>query len=145
MQAAYEYRCKTLKTLIPGNAPRFGERVLIQKPLPHKSFESKVEEGIFLTWDTSTIQGAVVAVTRHGKLTLVAASAPIPWPLNINERNQKWSVIEKPNSTTRVWIGSLGGIIWDGGPERMRNELVTFEERTCPGVPGDVLQDKIEK
>ena len=84
-------------------------------------------------------------MVRSGKLTLVATSAPIPWPLNVNGRKQKWSLIEKPNSTTSVWIGNLGGVIWDGGPEQMRNELATFEERTCSGVPGNVLQDKIEK
>ena len=67
MQAAYEYRCKILKTLIPNNATRFRERVLIQKPLPHKSFESKVEEGIILTWDVSMTQGTGVAVTRNKK------------------------------------------------------------------------------
>ena len=119
--------------------------MLIHKHLPHKSFEAKVDEAIFLAWDTSTIQGAFVSVMRGKKITVVAASVPIPWPLNVNERNQKWSVLERPNSSIRVWAGSLVGLIWDAGPERMKNELVTFEERTCPKVPGDMLQDNINK
>ena len=45
---SYEYRCKMLDTQLPETAPRIGCRVLIQRPLPHKSFESKVEEHIFL-------------------------------------------------------------------------------------------------
>ena len=49
MQAAYEYRCQILDTPLPATAPRFGDRVLIQKPPPHHAFHSKVEEGRFLT------------------------------------------------------------------------------------------------
>ena len=66
-----------------------------------------------MTWDTTTIQGAIVAVARNKRLTVVAASAPQPWPLVVNERNQRWALLERPNSRTRVWIGSHGGVIWD--------------------------------
>ena len=104
-----------------------------------------MEEWILLTWDTTTIQGDADAIVIHGRLTMVAASTHVPRPKNVNERNQKWSVFEKPKSSTRVWIGSLDGVIWDGGPERMSDELPTFEERTCPRVPGDVLQYKNRK
>ena len=82
MQAAYEYRCRILDTPLPDTAPRFGDRVLIQKPLPHFSFQSKVEEGRFLSWDTTALQGALVATVRSGTLKVVSASAPLPWPKN---------------------------------------------------------------
>ena len=113
MQAAYEYRCQILGTPLPDTAPRFGDRVLIQKPLPHSSFQSKVEEGRFLSWDTTTLQGALVATVRSGSLKVVSASAPLPWPKSVNERNEKWVLLQKPNSRERVWVGSLGGVIWD--------------------------------
>ena len=74
----------------------------------------------------------------------MAASAPIPWPLKVNERNQRWSLIERPGSDTRVWIGSLGGVIWGDRDEKMKNELATLEERTCPGILGDALQEKLD-
>ena len=144
MQAAYEYRCQILDTPLPDTAPRFGDRVLIQKPLPHSSFQSKVEEGRFLTWDTTTLQGALVATVRNGKLVIVPSSAPMPWPKVVNERNQKWILIQKPNSRERVWVGSLGGVIWDAPKEQMKDELITFEERSCPRLPGDMLQEKID-
>ena len=144
MQASYEYRCQILDNPLPATAPRFGDRVLIQKPLPHHSFQSKVEEGRFLTWDTTTLQGALVATVRHGALVIVPSSAPLPWPKEVNNRNQKWTLVQKPNSRERVWLGSLGGVIWDGRNEQMKGELVTFEERTCPRIPGDMLQEKID-
>ena len=41
-------------------------------------------------------------------------------------------------------MGSLGGVIWDARNEQMKDELITFEERTCPRIPGDPLQEKID-
>ena len=105
MQAAYEYRCKILGTPLPVTAPRFGDRVLIQKTLPHSSFQSNAEEGRFLTWDTTTLQGALVATVRNGTLAVVPSSAPMPWPKAVNERNQNWTLIQPPNSRERVWVG----------------------------------------
>ena len=53
--------------------------------------------------------------------------------------------MQKPNSRERVWLGSLGGVIWDAKNEQMKDELITFEERTCPLKPKDQLQEKSDE
>ena len=35
-------------------------------------------------------------------------------------------------------------MIWDVQNEQMKDELVTFEERSCPRIPGDMSQYKID-
>ena len=35
-------------------------------------------------------------------------------------------------------------MIWDVRNEQMKGELVTFEERSCPRIPGHMLQEKID-
>ena len=65
---AYLYRCKVLQLTVPENAPSYGEKVLIKKPLKDKqSFTSKTEEAIFLAWNPAVIQGADVLIVRGGK------------------------------------------------------------------------------
>ena len=54
---AYLYRCRVLGLAIPDNTPTYGEKVMIKRPIRDvKSFTSKTEEAIFLSWYTSVIQ-----------------------------------------------------------------------------------------
>ena len=139
MQAAYEYRCQILGTPLPDTSPRFGDRVLIQKPLPHSSFQSKVEEGRFLTWDTTTLQGGTGGDCEKWEFESCFSIGTTTLANMVNERNENWTLIQKPNSRERVWVGSLGGVVWDAQNEQMKDELITFEERTCPRIVGDQL------
>ena len=62
-QSAYLYKCRALNVKMPGNAPTFGNRVLVaQRPQDTISFGEKAKEGVFLCWDSHTVQGAFVAV-----------------------------------------------------------------------------------
>eukprot|EP00975_Prorocentrum_lima_P062335 12885069-Prorocentrum_lima.AAC.1 len=67
---------------LPDDAPTFAHRVLIAKPPKEvPAFQSKMEEGIFLCWDSKTIQGAYIALMRpNGHVSIVVASAPTLWP-----------------------------------------------------------------
>ena len=38
----------------------------------------------------------------------------------------------------------MGGVIWDAKNEQMKDELVTFEERTCPTVPENIMQERLD-
>ena len=66
---AYLYRARVLAIEIPSDAPDFGTRVHIRRPALDKvpSFESKVEDGIFLSWNPEVIQGGNVLVLRNNK------------------------------------------------------------------------------
>eukprot|EP00975_Prorocentrum_lima_P071391 12937375-Prorocentrum_lima.AAC.1 len=56
---------------LPDDAPTFGNRVLISKP----------PQGIFVCWDPKSMQGAYIASVRpNGNVSIVVASAPVPWP-----------------------------------------------------------------
>ena len=35
-------------------------------------------------------------------------------------------------------------MIWDAKNEHMKDELVTFEERTCPTVPENIMQERLD-
>ena len=114
---------------MPGNAPTFGNRVLIaQRPRDTASFGKKAKEGVFLCWDSHTIQGAFVAVPRKegGGMNIVVASAPYTWPSE--EEKESWRLVEQPEGEERTWVSNKGRVEWKV-PEQ---ELVTFKERQAP-------------
>eukprot|EP00975_Prorocentrum_lima_P029576 6208239-Prorocentrum_lima.AAC.1 len=55
--------------------------MLSTPPTYAEHFGLTLREGTFLCWDPKTIQGARVAVVQpSGDVSIVAASAPVPWP-----------------------------------------------------------------
>jgi len=129
LQAAYMYRSQVLAAPFPEGCPTFGNRVLVRCiDGEKKSFKPKSEEGIFLSWDAGTIQGAYVAVPNPTKgITIVRASAPVPWP---DQEFETWKVVNNPlNESEKVWLSNKSRIKWSTPGD---GETPTFEERTWP-------------
>jgi len=80
LQSAYVYRSRVLEAPFPRGCPTFGNRVLVRCiDGEKKSFKPKCEEGIFLSWDSGTVQGAYVAVqnkSTSGGMTIVRVQHP---------------------------------------------------------------------
>ena len=106
-QAAYMYRAKVLEVVMPTNAPTFGNRVLVRdRDGEIRSFTSRLKEGLFLCWDSATVQGAYVLVQRDdGDTRIIATSGPLPWP---KENKEVWKLEEEPEGPGRVWISNEG-------------------------------------
>ena len=98
-----------------------------------KSFTSKTEEAIFLSWNPSVIQGADVLVVRGGVSKVITVSAPVPWPNHIKPGTQKWKLIQGPKGE-RLWYGDQGGLVWGEMTSQIAKDTLTLEERTLPPI-----------
>ena len=98
-----------------------------------KSFTSKTEEAIFLSWNPSVVQGADVLVVREGVSKAITASAPVPWPSHIKPGTQKWKLIQGPKGE-RLWYGDQGGLVWGEMTSQIAKDTLTLEERTSPPI-----------
>jgi len=129
-QAADLYRKRMMGVKLPVDAPTFGNRVLIRDPkAEEKSFVKKMNEAIFLCWDSTTVQGAFVLTQKDSGPTIVATSGPLPWPTKTQQ--ETWRLESDPNSDNKIWISNLNRILWKAPDEK---ERITFEERGGPEV-----------
>ena len=100
---------------MPGDDPKFGNSVLTRDSNgAENSFSTKnaPKEGICLCWDASGIQRGYAMTTREdGSTTLVAASAPRPWPRPLAK--EVWHIEEEPDGPGRIWMISKGRIMWN--------------------------------
>ncbi len=133
-QAAYLFRCRALEVKLPEGAPTFGNRVFVaQRPPDILAFGEKAKEGISLSWESSSIQGAFVAVPKaSGGMSNITATSPIPWPEA--EGMERRRLVDKKDGDEKVWVSSSGKVSWTL-PD---NDMVTFEERSMPGETEEV-------
>eukprot|EP00974_Lingulodinium_polyedra_P030238 2910553-Lingulodinium_polyedra.AAC.1 len=73
-----------------------------------------MKEDIFLCWDNTTVQGALVLTEKDGTNNITATSGPVPWP--IKGPVEKWKVKADPTTSTIIWISSLGNARWESPP-----------------------------
>ncbi len=109
-QAAYMYRCRALEVKLPENAPTFGNRVLVaQRPQDVPAFGETAKEGIFLCWDSSSIQGAFVAVPKpSGGMGIITAACPTPWPGS--DGKERWKLVKESDGEGKIWVSSTGRV-----------------------------------
>ena len=89
------------------------------------SFTSRLTEGVFLCWDSATVQGAYVLAQRdNGDTKIVATSGPLPWP---TKQKEVWRLEEEPEGQGQIWMRNEGRVLWHPPEEE---DAVTFEERT---------------
>ena len=72
---------------------------------------------------------------EDGSPTIVAASAPRPWPRPFSK--EVWHVEEEPDGTGRIWMSNKGRILWKAPKVE---DAVTFEERTLPTESSGIEQ-----
>ena len=88
---------KQLGRQIPENAPTFGDTVMMRNLTEGKvkSFHPKGKEAVFLSWDMTVTNGAVVTTyTPSGALTIHYVSGPAPWPQKSQIRS--WRIVTNP-------------------------------------------------
>ena len=80
--------------------------------------------------------GAYAMTTRDdGNTTIVAASAPRPWPRPFNK--EVWHIEEEPSGPGRIWMSNKGRILWNAPSDE---GTVTFEERALPSESSGIEQ-----
>ena len=115
LQAAFVYRSAILGVGLPKEGvPTFGNRVLVRKQgensKSEQSFTSKMDEAVFLCWDSSVINGAYVGcISRLGIFTTRKVSAPTPWP---NDTIPTWMLLRNPLGSEKIWLSDKGDISW---------------------------------
>ena len=141
LQAAFVYRSAILGVGLPKEGvPTFGNRVLVRKQgyvsKSEQSFTSKMDEAVFLCWDSSVINGAYVGcISRLGIFTTRKVSAPTPWP---NDTIPTWMLLRNPLGSEKIWLSDKGDTSWT---TPKAEETLTFEERSCPEYGKDARSE----
>ena len=118
--AALRHRVRTLKGVIPKDAPKIGDAVAIRRHNP-EGFRPRAEIGVFVGMCDDMPGGAWVTTQANGRLQLQKARLP----RLVDIPRVTWKVVEGP-SGDRLWLASNGRTSWSQEPP---SGVLTLEER----------------